>query len=170
MRHLSACIVALLISLPAESYGECVAQDYAGTAEPNYDCPGPGEDTVVPQLQYRLSVGLDKDKAAPFAGILFEPNQVLQLGLRIKGLRRLRYIEQSQSQARIKIEVDFAKSVAAAETKLLENQRDGYKGQLIDTRKELDSERAWYKSWSFGFVLGTVVTCAAAVSLAIAVK
>jgi len=170
MKYLIACVVALLISVPAKSYGECVTQDYAKTVEPNYDCPGPGEDTVVPQLKYKLSVGLDKDKAAPFAGILFEPNQVLQLGLRIKGLRRLRYIEQSQTQARIKVEVDFTKSMAAAESKLLENQRDGYKGQLIDTRKELDSERAWYRSWSFGFVLGTAVTCAAAVSLAVAVK
>jgi hypothetical protein len=163
-------LVVLLLSFPSFAAAQCVTQDYSSKTEPAYDCPGPDEDAIIPKLEFKMSVGLDKDKPAPFAGVLLESNQVIQLGIRIKGLRRLRYLDMQKAATQQKIELDFAAKLAKADQDLLTSQRESYKAQVVELREDLKSAQAWYRSWTFGFVLGTLITTTAAVSLAISVK
>jgi hypothetical protein len=168
MRTLAVVLSLLIVNT---AYGaECLPQDYDATAEPDYDCPGPDENSVIPRLDYRPAVGIEKGTPAGFSGLLLEQNQILQLGLRIKGLRRLRYMDTQKGAQVQKLELDLQKKLSTADMKLVESQRENYKEQAVSLQKELQTERAWYRSWSFGFALGTAVTCIAAVSLAMAVR
>lgn len=47
---------------------------------------------------------------------------------------------------------------------------ESYKNQLVQTQAELAKERRWYRSWTFGLVVGVVLTAATAAGVAIAVR
>jgi len=163
-------VLVLLVCCGDVYAADCGPQDYEADKDPDYDCPGPDENYVVPKLEYRPAVTIEKGATASFSGLVLEQNQVLQLGLRIKGLRRLRYLDTQKAAKTHLAEMDLQKKLSAADTKLVEAQRDNYKEQAVQLQKDLVSERAWYRSWTFGFVLGALITTTAAVSLAVSVK
>ena len=114
MRYL---IVLVLCLSPLSVYAtdQCPQQSYTDAAkEPNYDCPSPQEYVLVPDLPVLPSVSLKKDDKAPREGILLDVNRVFQLGLRIKALRHIRWIETTASDKKIKVEVGYQQSVAKA--------------------------------------------------------
>ena len=94
MRTLVIVLVASLTFAPvAWAAAPCTKQIYTDHKNaPRYDCPGPGENSLVPRLQLKTSAVLELGKKAPWAGILMDKNRVMTLGLRIKALRRLRYL------------------------------------------------------------------------------
>jgi len=170
MRYL---IVLVLCLSPLSVYAtdQCPQQSYTDAAkEPNYDCPSPQEYVLVPDLPVLPSVSLKKDDKAPREGILLDVNRVFQLGLRIKALRHIRWIETTASDKKIKVEVGYQQSVAKAKEGLLQSQVESYKLQLQTTQAELEKERKWYKSWTFGVVVGVVVTAAGATALGYALR
>jgi len=172
MRPLVALILVLLQLWPVITFADpCTRQDYSNPkVEPNYDCPGPDEDSMIPQLQMRDSAELLKGKPAPWDGVLMDKNRVLFLGLRVKGLRRIRYIERQSFVQKIEAESTFLKASARADLDLRTSQRDSYKEQLVQAQKDLARAHAWYRSWSFGLVLGIVVTAAGATALGFALR
>jgi len=163
-----ALLLVLLQLWPSITFAaDCPRQDYSNPkAEPNYDCPGPDEEAMIPQLQMRDSAELLKGKVAPWDGVLMDKNRALFLGLRIKGLRRIRYIERQDSQRRLEAEITFQRATSKADLDLRTSQRDSYKEQLVQAQKDLAKAQAWYRSWTFGLVLGIVVTAAGATALA----
>lgn len=160
--------LALLIPRPALA-ADCTAQDYTkASPPPNFDCPSPLEETLVPRPEHGLkdSIKLLTTKPAPWDGILMDSDRVIQLGLRITALRRLRWMDTLNSADRLKAEVKLAEDTKKADITLLTSQRENYKTQLQETQKELEKEKKWYLSWTFGLIVGVVVTSAAAVTLA----
>lgn len=148
---------------------DCTPQTYTDPAkEPNYDCPSPQENVLVPDTQAQPSVEVKKGDAAPQSGILMDKTRVINLGLRIKALRHIRWIETTAAAKKLSAEIAYQQKVAQAKDDLLKSQVESYKKQYTDTRDELLKERKWYKSWSFGLVVGIVVTSAAATAIAVA--
>jgi hypothetical protein len=164
-----AIIVALILLWPciAIAADQCTKQIYSDpNVEPDYSCPGPGEDAMVPKIQLRASVELKAKQASPWSGILMDKNRVLVLGLRIKGLRRIRWQENNTCRESLAAEKKFMEDSFNATIKLRTSQRDSYKAQNVDLRKEIVRLNRWYRSPTFWFVTGVLVTAAGATALA----
>jgi hypothetical protein len=99
-----------------------------------------------------------------------DKNKVLQVGLRITALRRLRYIDRLTAKDTLTNERLFLKASCEADKNLLLSQRESYKSQLEVTRRELARAGAWYRSWTFGMVVGILVTSAGAVAIGYALR
>jgi len=162
-------LVALL-ALPGASWAQnptCTTQDYSNPKkEPLYDCPGPGEDALVPKLNPKDSVALKLGFPTPWEGILMDKDRVIQLGLRTTALRRIRWMETVAAKERLDSELKFLTQSNKADLDLKTSQREAYKKQATELQVELEKERKWYRSWTFGVVVGVVVTAAAATALA----
>jgi hypothetical protein len=153
-----------------------VEATYADPArEPNYACRGPWEDLLVPDTQFKPSIGLPKGKAISlpaldYDAVLLDRSKVLELGLRIEAIRRLRWMDLHRSADLLTIEQKYLRDTAAEKDKLAQSQVESYKTQLVQTQAELAKERSWYRSWTFGLILGIVLTSATAAGVAIAVR
>lgn len=163
------CVVSALFYFQVAYAEPCGPQLYTDQVkEPNYDCPSPLENILTPDLPELPSVELKKADPAPRPGILLDVNRVLTLGLRIKALRRIRWMETTAAEKKLESEIKYQQKVGEAKEKLLQSQVDSYKGQLQTAQQDLEKERKWYRSWSFGLVIGIVTTTAAAVGIAYA--
>jgi len=167
-------ILALLIlCCPRLSYADtpCVAQDYSDPKkEPEWDCPAPGEDALVPKLDITTAtVSLTKDGKAPFSGLLLEKERVIQLGIRITALRRLLWLQMRESSQLMKVEIDHAGSEARLDSQIAAEQRDSCRKQLAATESVVMKSGAWYKSWTFGFALGVGLSAIIGTSIAVVV-
>jgi len=167
---LAVILAAFLTHTPALAADPtCTVQDYSKvTPKPNFNCPGPLEETMVPSpvVGPKESVVLDAKAPAPWAGILLDRERVLELGLRITGLRKIRWSEGLEATEKAKAEVKLTLDNLTAEVKLTQSQRESYKTQLVVTQEELAKEKKWYRSWTFGLIVGVVTTSAAAITLA----
>jgi len=167
-------LVVALLALPAPLRAQnpqCLAQDYSDPKkEPSYACPGPGEDALVPRLNPKDSVALKLGVPAPWEGILLDKDRVLELGLRITALRRIRWMETTSAGEKLASEVKFTTQSLRADLDLRTSQRESYKKQVTQLQTELSKERAWYRSWTFGAVVGVVVTTVAVVAVAYVAK
>lgn len=150
----------------------CVAQVYGDfTKELDWHCPVPNEDTMVPRLEMsKESVALERGVSAPFSGVLLDQNRVLTLGLRITGLRRLLWLELKAAKAEEDLRVARAREVAQMDAQSAEVQNQALTARNVQLEASLEAEKAWYRSWTFGFVLGAAITTTAAVSLAVTVR
>ena len=154
--------------------GPCVDQGYSDpTREPNYDCRGPGEDMLVPDTDSQPSIGVKAGVQAPaqkWDAVLMDRAKVTELGLRLKAIRRLRWLDLHKGADLLVIEQKYLRDTTAEKDKLSASQVASYREQLQTSRAELAKERSWYRSWTFGLILGVVVTAAAGAGIAIAVR
>jgi len=164
-------ISLILFSLPARAADPCVKQLYSDPkVEPDYDCPSPHEDSLVPRLQLKESTTLKLKEPAPWEGILMEKERVIVLGLRVKALRRLRWQDMRAADERLESERTFLKASAKADLDLARSQRDSYKEQNKALQAEVTRLNRWYHSKTFWFVTGMVVTAAGATALAFGLR
>lgn len=150
----------------------CTAQVYGDfSKELNWHCPLPNEDTMVPKLDIpHDTTPLTKGAPAPFDGLLLDQNRVLTLGMRITGLRRLLWIELKMAKAEEELEVARAREVAQADAANVAAQNQALTARNAQLEASLKVEQAWYRTWTFGFVLGAALTTTAAVSLAVVAR
>lgn len=161
----------LLISSTTWAQAPCSKQIYTDfKSEPNYDCPSPGEDALVPRLELKTSVALTPGAKVPWDGILLDKNRVMTLGLRITALRRLRYLDLKSAAEQREAERKFEASQFAATLGLRTAQRDNYKSQTEALQKEVIKLNKWYRSPTFWFCAGVVVTAAGATALAFGLR
>lgn len=166
MRYLLA--LSLLYSQIALADSQCTTQDYTkAIPAPNFTCPSPQEEALVPDLEVgpKASVPLLTGKAAPWDGILMDKDRVIQLGLRVTALRRLRWMDTLKAQDLLVAEKRLVEDSQKANLQLATSQRDNYKQQLAQTQEDLAKERKWYRSWTFGLIVGIVTTSAAAIAI-----
>ena len=180
--RLPAIAAALLLSTTAlADERPCTQQNYADAKqEPRYDCPGPGEAALVPDVPLKPSMGLTRGTTVKRPGkpaitlkderLLMGKQRVISLGMRIKALRRLRWLDLHKGAAVLEVERQYLSKVAAARQALRDSQLKSYKQQLAEAREQRDRARAWYRSWTFGLVVGVVLTSAATVAIAVAAK
>lgn len=156
---------------PASGDGKCVVQDYSNPVKvPDFDCPGPGEEDLLPKLEMRPSLELELDQKAPWPGILMDTNRVLKIGLRIKAIRQLRWQELQYCGEAASAELNYTEQTYQAELDLLTSQRDNYKGQVIELRKEVEKADAWYRSPILWFSVGVIVASAGTVAAVTATR
>lgn len=181
MRHI---VIILVLALCAPAWGQkkpCTTQDYSETSKPpDWRCPGPDEGILVPDIKSRPSLGVPagssltlkgkKAKLVDFDTVLLDKNKVIELGMRIQGLRRLRWIERHEAEQLMGIERKYLESKVSAQLSLEQSRVKVAVQQRDQARKERDSARKWYKSWTFGLVVGIVTTTAAVISTAYVVK
>ena len=164
-------VLILLYATPAHTEEQCTKQIYTDReVKPDFNCPGPGEEGLLPKLELKKSVALELKQPAPWAGILLDRGRVLTLGLRVKALRRLRWEDMMYCGEMAGAEVDYVEQSGQIEVELRTSQRDSYKQQVVVLEKERDRLNSWYRSPILWFSVGVVVTAAGTVAAVYATK
>jgi len=178
MRVLIICALSLL-SAPVSARTPCTIQDYSDPSKaPDFGCPGPQEPALVPELRPKPSMGIEngatvliKKKKIPvlYDAVLMDKLKVIELGLKIKGLRRLRWLERHKGEKLLAVERKYVGQRYQAQLKLEQERVKTARGQRDDARQERDDSRKWYRSFSFGFTVGagTVVVVTAGIVIAV---
>lgn len=178
-------VILACLALCAPAWGQqkpCTTQDYSNPAKaPRWDCPGPDEGILVPDIKFNPSLGLPagssvtpkgakKATLLSFDTVLLDRAKVTQLGLRIQGLRRLRWLERHRATELVRIERKYMSDRLTAQLKLEQSRIKVAVQQRDQARKERDAARKWYRSWTFGLVVGVVTTTAATIAIAYAAR
>ena len=164
-------ILTILVSFPVYGQKQCPRQIYTDlSVEPDCNCPGPGEEDLLPKLELKETVALEPNQPAPWAGLLMDKNRVLRLGLRVKALRRLRWEELRYCGELAAAELDYLEDTSQAEINLRTSQRDTYKAQVDVLQKEVARLSGWYRSPILWFSVGVVVTAAATATAVVVAK
>lgn len=172
-------ILILLWSVNAAA-APCVEQNYNDSkTAPDFGCPGPGEAVMVPEIDTRPSKGLPKgteiklpDKLIKldYDAVLMSRNKTLELGLKIKGIRRLRWLELHRAKDLVVIERKFISDRFQAQLDLEKIRTKTAVSQRDQAREQRDDAKAWYRSWTFGLIVGVVVTAGSTVAIAYAAR
>lgn len=144
-------IFFLVLIVALISIGLCMSQ--ANALEVDYP---PGEDNIVP-----LALG----EPAPFDGQLFSTDTAIRWGFRVQRLRL--QLEQDVAREReiCAAQDDLSETKARLEQENHTFQLQTLRGQLerehqvsaeLWTRLVESSDIPWYKSWTFGLIVGVV--------------
>jgi len=151
--------VLLLLALPrVVSAQTCVRQSYESAEPPDMDCPGPGEDVLVPELELPASLPVRRGETvlAPWDGALVHRDRLVYLGLRIRALRRLRWLDTLRLTERCTIVSEHQEEVAQIREELLRAQAEDAERRAATAEQRSEGAEAWYRSVWFGIVLGAV--------------
>lgn len=164
-------LTLLLCMTPLYAHGQCPKQIYTDPLiQPDFDCPSPGEEELLPKLELRPSVGLEPTQPAPWPGILMDRDRVFLLGMRIQALRRIRWNETIGCAERLEAEVDYISQTKQATLNLCISQRDSYKKQTEAAQKEVIKAYKWYRSPALWFTAGFVIAAAGATVIVVVVR
>ena len=178
----SVILFILALCTPAWGQKPCTAQNYTDPNKaPDWRCPGPDEGILVPEIKFKPSLGLEAGSLVTLKGakkptllnystVVLDRDKVLQLGLRIQGLRRLRWLERHKAVETTEIERRYMSDRLTAQLKLEQSKVKVAVGQRDQARKERDIGREWYRSWTCGLVAGIAITTAAVIGTAYAVR
>lgn len=161
-------VIALFVTLyhfPA--FGECGPQNYGSEDEPNFECPSPGEEDLVPDLDPPPSIPVQEGDLieAEWDGALVHKDRLIYMGLRIRAIRRLRWLDNLECVERREIENGHAESILTLNRQYCEQRVDHYRDRAVQAMDRASSSNAWYRSFGFGLTLGLVIS-AVLVSLA----
>ena len=164
MRWLLTTVVLLVLFYPSSGLTQtvCGPQDYDSKQAPNFDCPGPEEEALVPRLNPPPSIPVHQGKVveAPWDGALVHRDRLVALGLKIKALRRLRWADRLYIAERYRIEIEHARATGTIREALLEEQAEYHRERATAAERSARRASAWYRSWWFGFLSGTLVSAA----------
>jgi hypothetical protein len=172
MRLIISLLIACMIAAPVTVYADpCIAQTYTDESKPpNFDCPGPGEEQLVYPKQAAPAVGVKKEQKVPFDGVLLTTGKAQRLGSRVTALRRLRHNDTITAQKKLAAELKLQESIRQAKEDLLKARSEDYKKQVQHKNSELLEANKWYRSFTFGLIVGIVVTTGAAAGVGYAIK
>ena len=167
-------IAVLIFCLPTTATANvpttCTKQIYSDmSTEPNYECPSPGEEFIVPKMKLKTSVVLDptdklKNKI-PWPGILIDKNRMLVIGLRIKGLRRLRYLDMKTMAEELDNLEKYLEARCGVDTKFYNSQIIDYKNRIISLHKDIEASKKWDRSGPFWVIAGITTASVVATTL-----
>ena len=140
MRLVALCLVLLW---PANAVAQCIQQDYSTQGEePDWECEAPMEGALIPKLTFtHTTAAIAENSPAPFTGILMDQDRVLSLGLRIKALRRLLWLEVQDRKKLMAVDKAYIESSAKTEINLVEYQRDAWKTKADQVSAELREDQ-----------------------------
>jgi hypothetical protein len=159
-------LLALTLVLRAcnsEAQTVCGPQRYDTVEPPDFSCPGPDESVMIPDLNPPPAVAVRagtklvdgvKTTVLEWDGAVVHRDKLIEMGLKLQGIRRLRWVDTLRLKTQCEIDTRYAEEVGEARQKLVVAERDAARATLRDTRQALTSSTAWYRSWQFGFVLG----------------
>jgi tetrahydromethanopterin S-methyltransferase subunit B len=145
-------LIVILLWSSAVRGEECATQNYDSDQEPNFECVGPGEQLFSAQSTPPNSIPVREGQSivAPWEGALVHRDRLINFGLKIMALRRLRWLDRLRLREQNLIEINYRERLA-------ENS-NGFNEQLIATcNQTVERVSAWYKSFWFGLTLGLIV-------------
>lgn len=162
MIRLLTALIVFMVPSTVSAQEICGPQDYSSETQPNFECPSPGESEMVPDLHPPASVPTKVGVTITplWDGALVHRDRMLELGLRIQGLRRLRWADRIHSAAEYDVELQYSRELCSTRVGLAESQRDAYQEQLQLSQERVAHEQSWYRSWWFGVVVGVIGTAA----------
>jgi len=165
MRHLALALV-LLASPAAYAQTVCGPQNYDIEEEPDFDCPGPNELEMIPDLRPPPSVAVEAGDIVEvqWEGAVVHRDRLIQMGLRIRALRSLRWSDRLRIHAEYQIRLTHQEETAAARLEHAEERVEVYQEALGRANERVSSAGAWYRSWWFGYLMG-VLSAGALVAL-----
>jgi len=159
-----ATVVLLIVLYPSSGLTQtvCGPQNYDSKQAPNFDCPGPEEGALIPRLNPPRSVPMKQGDIAEaqWDGALVHRDRLVEYGLKLKALRRLRWADRLYIAERFRIEVAHARETATIRETLLEEQAEYHQERATAAERAVRRAGAWYRSWWFGFLSGTLVAAA----------
>ena len=138
----------------------CGAQNYDGEDMPDFDCPSPDEEAFVPDLTPPPSVPVEAGAyvRVEWEGALVHRDRLIEVGLRLSAVRRLRWADRLRLRAEYDIRAQYAEEVCDARILHARAVSDEYQSSLNQANDRISSSQAWYRSFSFGFVIGFIAS------------
>ena len=157
-QRFAAFLLISLFTFPV--YGECERQNYDSDEPPDFSCPSPDEDVLVPDFDLPASIPVEEGQSvlAPWPAALVARERLVYLGLRIRALRRLRWLDRQVARQRLEIETRYQRDVAQATISAEREQIASLRQYIERLEQSLSAETAWYRSTWFGLVLGIVIS------------
>lgn len=156
-----ALVLALIILWPSMSLAEqhCGPQDYDSEEQPNFDCPGPGELELRVDLGPPASVPVHQGEevVAPWDGALVHRDRLLEVGLSLRAVRRLRWADRLRLAEEYEIRLLYEQRLATARLQFAQQQRDAYQDRATAAERRAQSAQAWWRSPALWFAIGVVV-------------
>lgn len=145
----------LLIAGKAEGQ-DCDRQDYDSTKAPDFNCPGPEEESLVPPLSPPKAVPVHQGEGvvADWDGALVHRDRLILLGLKLSAVRRLRWADRLRVTKRCDIELEYLREQNEIREELFEQQNEAQRERALAAERRVRSAEAWYRSWWFGAILG----------------
>ena len=159
MRTLAVLLILLYQSVVFGQELECVEQNYDSAEErPVFDCPSPGEISMVPDYAPpdSIPVAMDDYLVAPWDGAFVHVNRLLEMGMRLKAVRRLRWADRVRLLEEKRLELSHAEEMAAAHREYAATRIEQYREAITEANNRTRQATVWYRSWAFGFLLGVV--------------
>lgn len=156
-------VIGLVLLYPSQGLteiGVCGPQDYDSEDPPDFDCPSPTEEAMVPRLRPPESVPVRRGEevAAEWDGALVHRDRLLEVGLRVRALRRLRWADRLRLAATYRIELTYAEEVCTARVEHMEAQRDAYREQWLAAERRAQAHQVWWRSPILWVAVGAVIT------------
>lgn len=156
MRQLLTISIILLYS--PQIYSQvCGIQDYDDPDnQPNFECPSPGETALVPDLNPPSEIPIFAGQIiddVPWDGAMIHRDRMIELGLKIMALRRLRWADRINLARQQTIQLQHAQELSEIRSNYYQIQLESLQEQLQHSQNRAN---AWYRSWWFGVVVGIV--------------
>lgn len=159
VRNLLATALLLIVLYPSLAFSQiCGPQDYDAKVAPNFDCPSPEEEVLSPDDRPPPSSPVREGQVveAPWDGALVHRDRLIQLGLRIKAIRRLRWVDRLHLAERYQLELEHLENVRRITQELLESQVASLRQRATAAEQRAERSGAWYRSIWMGLILGIV--------------
>lgn len=155
-------IVAIVLLFPATALAQrvCAPQDYESADAPDFDCPGPGESDIVPDLRPPPAVAVAAGDVVEvqWDGALVHRDRLIYMGLRLRATRRLRWLDARLSLERAQIEDEYRDERAEAESTYCGERVQHYRDLATTANERVQRSNAWYRQFGFGLVVGLVIS------------
>lgn len=153
-------ITLLLLASPCYAQERiCGPQDYTSQTQPDFECPSPGEEEMVPDLHPPSSVPVRAGAPVtpPWEGALVHPNRMVELGLRIHALRRLRWADTLRLAAEYQVNLDHVRELGRIQLEHMTEQRDAYEERWRAAEERAAASERWWHSPALWVGVGIVV-------------
>lgn len=155
-------ILVLLVVAPRASIGQevCGPQDYNSETEPNFGCRSPDEGVLAPELDSLDSVVLRAGDTfvAEWDGVFVDRNRLIEIGMRVRALRRLRWGDRVKLRREFDAHIEHARALSQAQLDYMSEQLDAYRAQLARANELVGSSQSWWRSPTLWLAVGVVVT------------
>jgi hypothetical protein len=153
-------IFALILDSICFAQGICGPQDYDSSEQPDLDCPGPGEQAMVPQLHPPASIPLvaGETVTAQWPAALIHKDRLIELGMLVRAVRTLRWLDRLRIAREYEILSEHADQISAMQIELFEQQRVDYEQQLQMAHEMIEKRSKWWRSPVLWFTVGVLTT------------
>lgn len=155
-------LFAVLVFCAATAHAEevCGPQDYDSTQQPDFSCRSPDEDVMVPDLAPFDSVALAAGDTfvAEWEGSFVDRNRLIEVGMRVRALRRLRWADRVKLRRQFDIHLEHVRDLSQAQLDYMAAQLDAYRDQLGRANERVGSSQSWWRSPTLWLAIGVVVT------------